>query len=350
MRIAIIGAGASGLAAAALLSREGIRSTVFEKNSRVGKKLLVTGNGRCNLGNTNLDLSKYHGDTDLAQEVFSDWRISGGAQAFFREFGLICRTDSEGRLYPHSNSATSVLDTLRRACTHTEFITDHDCREFPRAQIVIIAVGNQISAIRHLLPEIPFVEPFPSLAPIITDPRLTRPLKGLRVKAQCRAVVNEQVIKSEIGEVQFNDGSLSGICIMNLSRLVHGYNRNLNISLDIAHLFTKDDVMNIPLSGLFHSRIVEVLEKSGANPKDWRFPVTGVATMDKAQVMAGGVPAIALDSDLSVKKCPQNIEKMYILGEAINVDGDCGGYNLEWAWATADRVCKNISRTFRGNA
>jgi predicted flavoprotein YhiN len=127
---------------------------------------------------------------------------------------------------------------------------------------------------------------------------------------------------------------------MNLSRLVRDYGSSLTISLDIAPEFTLEQLRSFPLSGLFHSRIVSVLEKKPAEAiKDWRFPVTGVAPLSQAQIMSGGIPACELNHDLSSKIHPN----LHIIGEAVNIDGDCGGYNLEWAWASAAAVGKHLT-------
>jgi hypothetical protein len=325
--ITIIGGGACGLAVGALLSKMGKKSTIIERNPRVGKKLLSTGNGRCNLGNTNLNLTKYHGDVDLAKEVFKNWK---GAQHFFKDLGLICRADNEGRLYPYSNTASSVLDTLRFACTEVEFRCDTQVCELPEAYITVIATGNaKIPFLKHKT-----VEPFPALCPIITE---KTGLKGMRVRAVASAVVNGKVIKSEEGEVQFSENSLSGICIMNLSRLVKDYGNALTISLDIAPEFTVEELQDVPLTGLFHRRIAEKV-KNIETAKCWNFPVTRVAENKQSQIMAGGVPMSELNFDLSFKKNPS----LYVTGEAVNIDGDCGGYNLEWCWACAEVVVKSI--------
>ena len=339
--IAIIGGGASGLAAGAVLSRANKRSIITERNPRVGKKLLATGNGRCNLGHVPLEMSAYHGDVEFAKQVFADWK---GAESFFADLGLICKADSEGRLYPYSNTANSVLDSLRRALTVTEVLTETECRSIVlqkdgflingniSAKKVIWACGNaEFSLLEKLGHTV--ATPFPALCPIIVDKALTRSLKGLRQRACARAIAGDKTIKEEYGEVQFNDGSLSGICIMNLSRLVRDYGNSLTISLDIAPEFTVRQLRSIPLSGLFHSRIVQELEKKPLETvKDWRFQVSGVAPWNQSQVMSGGVFGSELNLDLSSKVCPN----LYITGEAINVDGDCGGYNLEWAWATGN--------------
>ena len=355
IQTAIIGGGASGLAACALLSKSGRNCAVIECHTRVGKKLISTGNGRCNLGHTPLEMSAYHGDVDFAESVFSDWR---GAEFFFAEFGLMCRADSAGRLYPYSNTANSVLDTLRFACDKAEILTGTPCVSMVSkngrflinnrifAEKVIWACGSpagapspDFSILQNLGHSI--VKPHPALCPVVTDKSLTRPLKGLRVRALCSAIVGQKVIKRELGEVQFNEGSLSGICIMNLSRLVRDYGSALTISLDLIPEFTLEELKlklhSIPLTGLFHKRIAMILQKEPIETvKDWRFPVKGKADWCKTQVMSGGVPAAELNGDLS-SKIHSNL---YIIGETVNVDGDCGGYNLEWAWATA-KLCTN---------
>ncbi|MCL2633063.1 MAG: NAD(P)/FAD-dependent oxidoreductase [Oscillospiraceae bacterium] len=327
MSITIIGGGAAGLACAAVLSKAGIKNTIIERNPRVGKKLLMTGNGRCNLGHTPLEMSRYHGDVALAEEVFRDWK---GSEAFFNDLGLICRTDNSGRIYPYSNTANSVLDTLRHACTHTEFLLNTECTEIPKGTVILATGSRQLT-----IDNVQLTITKPSLCPIITDPNLTRPLKGIRVIADCHAIRNGKIIKSEYGEVQFNENSLSGICIMNLSR-----HEPDTISLDLTPEFSIEQLRSISLSGLFHSRITQALEKQPLETiKSWCFPVKGYVA-EKAQITAGGVPAKELNPDLSLKARPN----IYVIGEAVNVDGDCGGYNLEWAWASAYRAAKSISR------
>ncbi|MCL1881889.1 MAG: NAD(P)/FAD-dependent oxidoreductase [Oscillospiraceae bacterium] len=356
--ITIIGGGASGLAVAALLSRAGVKNTVIEKNVRVGKKLLTTGNGRCNLGNVSNRISEKertftaYNNPDFVKKILQNWQ---GAEHFFKEFGLVTCADTEGRLYPYSNTANSVLDTLRRACVHTDFRCETECskKEFHRlfnTGIVIWATGNAplvfLQELGHTI-----IEPLPSLCPVMTYERLTRPLKGLRIRADASAIAGEEILKSEYGEVQFGDGFLSGICIMNISRklaqLFRDYAKsqsplNLTISLDIAPEFNEDEIKQIGYEGLFHSRIVQVLNKNQIPPKDWRFPVTGKAPWQKSQVMSGGVDVSELNDDLSSKIC----STLYIIGESLDIDGDCGGYNLEWAWACAKRVADSILRQF----
>jgi hypothetical protein len=278
-------------------------------------------------------MSRYHGEVDLAREVFSDWQ---GAEAFFRDFGLICRADAEGRLYPYSNTANSVLDALRAACSRTTFVCDSECGKLPKG-IVIAATGNDMTLLEKHGHRV--VEPRSALAPIMTDSRLTRSLKGLRVRAVAKVVAYDNVIKSEAGEVQFGEDFLSGICIMNLARFAHDYRSAPWVSLDVAPEFTLEELRNIPLSGLFHSRIAAVLAKEPLETiKDWRFPIMGVAPLSKAQIMAGGVPASELTSGLQSRRRAG----LYVIGEAVNVDGDCGGYNLEWAWASAARAVKDL--------
>ena len=388
-KIAIIGGGASGLAAAALLSRVGISIVLLEQNPRVGKKLIATGNGRCNLGNCVIEPDKYHGNIELATKIFTGWK---GSRVFFRQFGMLCRDgDEEGRLYPYSNTANTVLDVLRAACEgKVEVLNDTVCTAItPREEggfivnaqqefrcgegiatsgdPVIVYADNVIWACgglqkkasgRPLAPG--FAEsgvlkklghtltpPFPSLCPIITDKNLTRPLQNLRVRARCTAMHQDQVLKTEEGEVQFGDGQLSGICIMNLSRLVRSYGTKLVISLDIAPDYELEQLKDLPMIGLFHSRIASIMEKQPLETiKDWRFPVKGVADLKTAQVLSGGVVGTELNDDLSSKLHPG----LYIVGESVDVDGDCGGYNLEWAWASATAAVRSVAGKVAGGA
>lgn len=365
--IAIIGGGASGLAAAALVSKSGKRVLVAERGARAGQKLLMTGNGRCNLSHSPLELGAYHGDAELARAVLAKWE---GAERFFASLGLVCVTDGDGRVYPHSNAAASVLDALRLAAfPNAAFMPGTTCSDITPidggflinggifAKKLIWAAGGgetsnfgPLGKIGHTI-----ITPFPSLCPIITDKALTRPLKGLRVRAVCRAEAGGKTLKSERGEVQFNDGSLSGICVMNLSRLVRDYGNRLTVSLDIAPDFTPGELREIinkragcapedRFTGLFRKRIGAALAQRRGDAvgliKDWRFPVTGTAPLGKAQVTAGGVPAAELNGDLSSKLHPN----LFIIGEAVNVDGDCGGYNLAWAWASAAEAARAATR------
>lgn len=404
--IAVLGGGAAGLTAAIHAARilksnnKNATVVIIEKNPRVGKKLLSTGNGRCNLAHEPLEAEHYYGERALVRKVLAK---SGGYKNFFSSLGLYCATDSEGRVYPHSKNASAVLDALRLECAALG-VTEYTCFNCVRAEPLIegfklISENAECVSARRLIIAcggmagmtsmtdgsadeifnlincfgIKVINPLPSLCPIPVSQKMTRPLKGLRTMASCSAILGGKTIKTEKGEVQFGNGFLSGICIMNLSRLASLNKERLTISLDLAPDIPLDRLyafisgaavirsaamLEDLLTGLLHKRIGILLinqalelsldrscgtltaseaEKLACIIKDWRFPVLSAdlnrqPAWNNAQCTAGGVPASELTDELMSVKKPD----LYIAGEAVNVDGDCGGYNLAWAWASGE--------------
>lgn len=384
--IAIIGGGASGLAAAVSAAEHSrCRITVFERLQRVGKKLLSTGNGRCNLSNENLSPEYYSGDKQFLSFV----KDVPDANELFRSVGLITRTDNEGRIYPHSMAASSVLDALRHKASAcgvemlcqvmvSDIRKDKDTfiiitnNEQYRAKSVIISSGGRAAPsfgsdgtgytlakrFGHTVTEL-----YPALAPIRTDINKVKALKGLRTYAEASLLINGQSIAKQTGEVQFSDGALSGICIFNLSALAAKNVGKCEISLDIAPSLSEKELTDalfsaakirseLPceelLTGLAHKRIGQQLLKAvgiscsmlckdiserdiknvAAVIKDRRFPVTGISDWSLAQSTEGGIPAKEVTPKLMSKKA----DGLFFSGEILDICGQCGGYNLDWAW------------------
>ena len=234
----IIGGGASGLASAVTASSMGVQKiAVLEHLPRTGKKILVTGNGRCNLSHQDISAKDYQGSYDVS-EILKNF---GNAESFFENLGLYCRTDEQGRIYPYSMSANAVLDALRLACSEvTEFCQEtvinlkfqsglwHVQTEnqhyiskyviFSAGGIVQPKFGTDGSAwelLKNL--NIPMTEGRPILCPLLSDKKILQPLKGLRVKGSVSLYHKNKLLKSELGEIQFTEQALSGICIFNLS-------------------------------------------------------------------------------------------------------------------------------------
>ena len=247
MDIAIIGGGASGLCSAICAARnirkKGLsgKITVLERSQKVGRKLLATGNGRCNLMNENISLSSFHGDIKIAESVFSRFGYKEISE-FFSSLGLLIRTDSMGRVYPYSNRADTVLSTLLLACKQygIEIITDFTVLDIKRhkdkleiisesrkisASSVIIACGSRANKGLgsnlgyELLGKIgvSYSPLFPSLTSVAVSENISM-LKGVRVRGNVKFLADKQIIHSEDGEIQFTDKSLSGICVFNISR------------------------------------------------------------------------------------------------------------------------------------
>lgn len=395
--LAVVGGGASGLAAAlaaAELARgkgRPLKIAVLEKNPRVGKKLLMTGNGRCNLTNLRAAPECYRGDAAAAGAVlrrFPPREILG----LFRAQGLLCREEAEGRVYPHSLQAQSVLNVLRRGLAEDGA---HVACEFPvsrlesvpggfavscpkgavRARAVVVAAGGKacpqsgssgdgyelLRPFRHSVTPL-----FPALVQVRTDPKRVRPLKGVRSPAAASFLADGRRVGVSRGEVQFTENSLSGICIFELSRFLgESSARRAEISLDLAPELGAGDLADWLraqalrfwdkpaaelaeglLNKALGAEVVKAALGGGSVPggsltegdarriagtvKDFRFPALGTLSWQSAQVTAGGVPLAEVDETLQSRFC----RGLYLCGELLNVDGGCGGYNLQWAWAS----------------
>ena len=404
--IAVLGGGAAGLMAAfasAEAGHNGLRVLVLEGNARVGKKLLATGNGRCNLSNRHVAPAHYHGDTGRAAALlkrFPPEKVAGQ----FASMGLLCRELEEGRLYPYSLQASSVLEILRlhlerqRVKVKCESLVTGVHREKEgfllqtgtgayRARKVIFATGGlaypQLGANAsgyQLLEKLghSIVPLRPALVQIRTEPKRAKPLKGMRSHAEATLLADGTPLQKTSGEVQFTEHGLSGICIFELSRLagqcLEQKNKKVEVALDLMPEYTESQIASLLhqtierlptlpgsdlLGGMLNRNVgrellrvvLPQLPKTAAQfskgqlgtvsraVKNFRFPVVGLLSWDSAQVTAGGVPLSEVDCrTMESRKC----RGVYLTGELLNVDGDCGGYNLHWAWSTgmaAGRAC-----------
>lgn len=397
--IAVVGGGASGLTAAISAKQENrsLSVCILERLSRVGKKLLVTGNGRCNLTNRNMNRSYFQGTCTKLYNTIEKFDIEN----FFLSLGMSCAADSEGRVYPKSNTASSVLDALRLEAEKLgiEIICDFNVTEIKNgykilsenqsilADSIVLAggglsqanLGSDGSVIR-LCKEmgIKISKLSPALTAIKTKPELVRALKGLRVQAKATLFIDNKEKKYEIGEIQFNDGVLSGICIFNLSNHINDI-KNAEIHLDLLpdmdNITIKNLLINIReirkgavledyLSGIFHKRIGNMIIKqavsyqltmpvSTLNDTDIEriaviikklvFPVYGLQGFEKSQVTSGGVLVSEIDEQFMSKKH----NGMYICGEMLDIVGDCGGYNLTFAFSSGYYAGKNAARRIK---
>ena len=384
--IAIVGGGAAGLAAAISAKRAGIGASVAvaERLPKVGKKLLATGNGRCNLSNIDLSEAHYSGSCTPLLEAAGTADIPG----FFASLGVVCDDDGFGRIYPRCRSAASVLDALRLECAKlgvTELcgfgvnkigsgkaFSLHSDADSITARKVILAGGGKsqpaLGSNGTVLDictglGIAAAEPFPALVPLKTDPALVKPLKGQRADANVTFCHNGRAIKSERGEVQFTDGLLSGICVFDLSYLYDMYGRGSELRLDLLPDMSAEEVSSLLkdtreiradtapedfLSGIFTRPVgiyilkralgrlpgkthgIRDLTKVTETIKALTFPVTGTAGFERSQVTGGGIIADELTERYELKKFPG----MFVCGELLDIYGDCGGYNLDFAFSS----------------
>lgn len=389
-RVVIIGGGAAGMVCAIEAARRGARVTLLERMDRVGKKLLATGNGRCNLMNTGEP--QYPRGEYFARKVLSK---CGAAEqwAFWERLGLRLREEAEGRVYPACGQASSVLDALRltmhvegvevRTNTHVRKIegsagdfTVHAGEDVFRADSVVIAgggmaqpkLGSDGSAIKLLESMGHRVFPAqPVLTQVVCDTRPLQGLSGIRVKAEVTVRRKDKVLYQENGEVLFADYGLSGVCMMNASGFLQpGVTLTLNLlpgmglsSVEEAarELSRRRDMwpfqpMEQLLCGLCVPRLSSALcREAGISFKGntvgrltereidrlagllahFRVEVTGVKGFDQAQVSRGGAHVKEFDPETMASRL---IPGLYAAGEALDVDGLCGGFNLMFAFGS----------------
>ncbi|MBS7298324.1 MAG: aminoacetone oxidase family FAD-binding enzyme [Eubacteriales bacterium] len=395
-RIAIIGGGAAGLAAACALGK-GSDITIYERNDRVGKKLLSTGNGRCNIVNTNLSPKQLHSkNNEMVSEILGTSPVSE-IMTFFENLGLLMRIEYEGRVYPLCNQASAVLDVLRyEACekgvnfrynfcvTDIKKTTDgfmlKSGNESAIADIVILACGgmaapktgsdgigyNLAKAFGHSINN-----PLPALVALKSDTSFTAPLKGIRCKVAVKLVAGKDVITSESGEIQFADYGISGIAAMQLSRHLA---KGCRIIIDFAELYNEDYILyrlkeavkkyreaQDIMTGIVQKRVAQSILKhtlaiAPSTPagklseqdlnkltkaiKGLELDINGTLKWDNAQITSGGIPLSEITSSMESKL----VKNLYITGEMLDCDGECGGYNLGWAWICALRAANSINK------
>jgi len=362
--LAIIGAGASGLAAAITAARAGEYTLVLERMPRAGKKILVTGNGRCNLSNRHATTHEYHNKHFAAPAL----KAFGVAQceAFFDSLGLALQEDAEGRIYPRSNTAASVLDALRFGAQRAgaQIRCDMPVNQVQRvsdgfvlgggihARRLIIAAGG-CAAPAHgsngtgfaLLKSLghSVIEPRPALVQLVCNSPHLPMLKGLRVRASIRLEQNENVLRQAQGEVLFTEDGLSGIAAMELSCAAQG---NCTAVLDLLPELSHEELAlrlatwqsacpeYTPaqlLGGLLPKRVAEAVIKANSHPKHFAFPVIGTRGFAHAQVTAGGADVREFHAQtLQSRRMPG----LFACGEVLDVHGGCGGFHLHWAWAS----------------
>ena len=407
----VIGGGAAGLTAAVLLGQAAHgrrRVLLLEKAPRPGKKLLATGNGTCNLTNTGAAPARYHGCPALAGAALAAFSPAD-TMAFFTSLGVDCRVREDGRVYPYSEQAAAVLDALRletaalgvelccqrpatalqRTNTGWWVITAAGAVETKAALVctggaAAPALGGSAEAY-GLLTDLGLAKTplFPSIVQLRTDTALVRAVKGIRVDAGVELRLDGAVQAQNTGEVLFTDYGLSGPAVMQVSRVAGDWERRqrgtLTAVLDLLPDWklpmlekrigvrsrlpgrTLEDL----LTGLLHKRVGQtVLRAAGVLPltrpadtltpaechraaalcKGWELPVLGTKGFGGAQVTAGGINARQIDPQtMGLRGFPG----LFAAGEVLDVDGDCGGFNLQFAFSSAYVAATAIAAGWR---
>lgn len=394
-KVAVIGGGASGLLCAAELSRgENALSfgdvLVLEKNDRVGKKLVATGNGQGNFCNADLSLSHYYGDRGFISAFFKDNNID--VSEYFYRLGIPLCPDECGRYYPLSKQASSALDIIRsfllsRKCVIETGVTVSNVNKSGEsfviktnngdkffAENVVFAFGGKAGA--HFGTDggsYKLAENFghkttalsPSLVQVKTDKISIRGLKGVKERVRLYLYDGTKYIAESVGDLLFTDYGVSGNAVFSLSSKIAQtenpiFYADLLPEVDIKDLinilefrknadYILDDDLFI---GLVNKKLGQAvarflddrsIKNAAESLKKYKIKVIGTLGFDCAQVTKGGIVTDDVNPfTMQSKLC----KRLFITGEALNVDGDCGGYNLAFAFLSGIKAAKSIKESY----
>ncbi len=403
--VAVVGGGAAGLAAAIFLKRgcPDLTVAVLERAVRVGRKLLSTGNGTCNISNIHAAPHYYHGgNASFVKPALAAFPPQA-AMAFFDSIGVVCRPREDGRVYPICEQAAAVLDCLRAECAAlgvaevTEAAVSAICPQkrgfvletaqgtVQAAQVLVTAGGAAspslggvtdgyalLAALGH--DKTPL---FPSVTQICAQSEFLRAVKGLRADVRLTLENDGQAVAESEGELLFCDYGLSGPVALAISRAVGDWERRkqggMTALVDLLPAWDVEAVANEVrrrtalcgrtaedmLTGLLNKRIGQTVMRAAGVAlsrtadslgeeeiaavatiiKGWRFAVQGTKGLAAAQVTAGGTSTADFDPYTMRSR---KVTGLYAAGEVLDVDGDCGGFNLQWAWSSAHAAAEGI--------
>ncbi len=402
--VAIIGAGASGLFAAITAARLGASVVLLDKNSIVGRKLLSTGNGRCNFLNEYQSLECYRTQAPSEAKRVLDHLPKEEVLSFFDSIGIAAKSRN-GYYYPYTNQAKDVRDCLDMELRRLEITTllSSDVRNLSKkdnyfeisanqdllkAKKCILATGGKAfpksgsdgwgykaaQSFGHSI-----IEPFPALTQIYSNDKSPFKWEGTRIDAAVSIIIDDTVAASDTGEIQLTKSGISGIPVFNVSRyaamaLKKNYKAKAVLNF-LPHLTDKEacrimqfrffengwgksaleamrGLLDIKLSDMILDELgiqkscdavslgTKAIKSIVEKCRGFELDITGTGDFDKAQTTAGGVPLAEINPDTMESRFCSGL---YICGELLDVDGICGGYNLNWAWVsgyTCGAVCK----------
>ncbi len=401
MNIGIIGAGASGVVLAILLAEKGYRVTLIERKERILKKLLVTGNGTCNYTNIKATYSNYFSiDKKISEDIFEEFSYKDVLE-FFRSIGIEPSIEDGGKVYPNSYQASSVVDALRfklESFDNIDIILNEDVEKIRKKnnkfnlttnnaeyifdKVILAAGGNSYkelgsngsgyllaSKMGHTCTEI-----YPILVQLKSEKEYIKGLEGVKLPVILKAFVNGNKIREDKNELLFTPYGISGPTVFNLSYLTALYGfENIDFYVDFLPSIDKKELKNnifdriyrlgylnseYLLNGLVNKKLgLFLLKKSGLekldikvseidksiinrlvdNLKNYHIKVYDTMGFSNAQVTAGGIKL----SEVNNRTLESNIVKgLYIIGEVLDVFGDCGGYNLTWCFMSSFAVAR----------
>lgn len=389
--VCIIGSGPAGLAAAITAASKGAAVILLDKNKKAGKKLYATGNGKCNITNSFIDYKLHYHSTDKNYISFLT-SVMGTTPyetmlRFLNSIGLLTYETNDGYVYPLSSQASSVvwslLDTIKRyqvVCDYSSevkaitksgdsFVIDTQNGKITASQVIVACGGKSYPSLGGSADGYQFAAAMghsivpvrPALCGMYTKETLTN-LNGLRVRAKATLLIDNQVIKEETGEIQFAEKALSGIAVFNLSSLAGAalqHKQSVKIELDFTNNMNhkqleafydvaKERTIYGALNGIFHEKLCAyVLDKLGIDGKQLlkqitkeqynaivhtfsyvSYTICDLYDYNQAQVCAGGI-SLSEISDISCES--KLVKNIFFVGEMLDIDGVCGGYNITFA-------------------
>ena len=401
--IAVIGGGASGLMAAITAKKSGKEVIILERKDRILKKVLITGNGRCNITNVNANISNYFGKNISSVENILNRFTPQDTMDFFNELGIVCNEENRGKVYPLSGQASSVVDALRFEAEklgikiETEFyvrkiekdgfkfrIHSEDRKKIEAGRVILAAGGQSYPELGsngsgfELAKELghSVTKLSPSIVQLKTEKNQVKGLQGIKTDVAATAYGDNKKICTYDGELLFTDYGISGNVVFNISFVMPLY-KNVEFEIDFMEKFDYNELyemlkerkrilshltMENYFNGMINKKLGQFLSKvSGIEKlskpvkdlndsdirklctvlKKYRVKILETTGFKNAQVTAGGVSLDEVNTETLESKI---VKGLYFSGEVLDVYGECGGFNLQWAWASGHIAGENAAK------
>ena len=401
--IAVIGGGASGLMAAITAKKSGKEVIILERKDRILKKVLITGNGRCNITNVNANISNYFGKNISSVENILNRFTPQDTMDFFNELGIVCNEENRGKVYPLSGQASSVVDALRFEAEklgikiETEFyvrkiekdgfkfkIYSEDKKKIEAGRVILAAGGQSYPELGsngsgfELAKELghSVTKLSPSIVQLKTEKNQVKGLQGIKTDVAVTAYGDNKKICTYDGELLFTDYGISGNVVFNISFVMPLY-KNVEFEIDFMKKFDYNELyemlkerkktmshltMENYFNGMINKKLGQFLSKvSGIEKlskpvkdlndsdirklctvlKKYRVKILETTGFKNAQVTAGGVSLDEVNTETLESKI---VKGLYFSGEVLDVYGECGGFNLQWAWASGHIAGENAAK------
>jgi predicted Rossmann fold flavoprotein len=389
-KVAIIGAGASGLIIAILAKQynQNLDITIYEKNEKIGKKILASGNGRCNITNTNVSYKNYHGkNPDFVKYALDQFNFKK-TQEFFNSIGLIFDIKDDGKVYPLSNEAKSVVKVLEQKANNlginfvfnynvenikhqnTKFMINDISTKYDKliittglgAALQLGATQDGIKFAKSFSHNI--IDTYPALVGLQINSNIPAKLFGVKLFSKVTLYIDNKEKLCINGDVLFTKYGVSGFAILDISTQASyalKQNKNVQISINLLSKYTRTQLLNILstiqknnklnsiediLVGIIPQKLIKVVAKNSIKQTvneilNMRFDISDTHGFKHAEASGGGVDTFEIDEKTMQSK---KLKNLYFAGEVLDIVGNRGGYNFAFAFASGYLVAKDISK------